>query len=49
MTESNYLASLKNREFLLLQRLCDPSISLDEKTSLEKELEETRLEIEKLG
>ena len=49
MTESNYLASLKNKEFRLLQRLCDNSISLDEKKTLEKELEETRLEISKLG
>ena len=49
MAKSTYLESLKNREFLLLQRLCDGSLSLDEKKNLEKELEETRLEIKKLG
>jgi len=48
MSESNHLASLKNREFFFLQKLCDNSISQSEKKKLEKELEKTRLEIEKL-
>ena len=45
---SSYLASLKNKEFLILQKLCDNSISQTEKERLEKELNETRLEIKKL-
>ena len=49
MSEQNYLASLKNKEFLILQRLCDNSISQNEKEKFEKELEETRKEIEKLA
>ena len=49
MSEYNYLSSLKNKEFLILQKLCDNSILPPEKEKLEKELKETRLEIEKLG
>lgn len=49
MSGYNYLSSLKNKEFLILQKLCDNSILPLEKEKLEKELEETRLEIEKLG
>ena len=49
MSDTSYLASLKNKEFLILQKLCDDSISQDQKEKFEKELEETRQEIEKLG
>ena len=49
MSETSYLASLKNKEFLILQKLCDDSISQAQKEKFEKELEETRQEIEKLG
>lgn len=49
MSEYNYLSSLKNKEFLILQKLCDNSTPQPEKEKLEKELEETRLEIKKLG
>ena len=49
MNEHSYLSSLKNKEFLILQKLCNNSISQVEKEELERELEETRSEIEKLG
>jgi len=49
MDEHSYLASLKNREFLILKKLCNNSISQIDKEKCEKELEETRLEIKKLG
>ena len=49
MTEHDYLSSLKNKEFLILKKLCDNSTTLDEKEKLEKELAETRSEIKKLG
>lgn len=49
MNEHSYLGSLKNREFLILQKLCDNSVSQAEKEKMEKELKEIRLEIEKLG
>ncbi len=49
MTEQNYLTSLKNKEFLILQRLCDNSLSENDKIKLEKELNQTRSEIERLG
>jgi hypothetical protein len=45
----SYLASLKNKEFRILEKLCNNSISQTDKEKFEKELEETRLEIEKLG
>ena len=49
MTEHNYLSSLKNKEFLILQKLCDDSLSLDSKEKLQAALEEVRIEIKKLG
>lgn len=49
MSEHNYLSSLKNKEFLILQKLCDNSISKSEKEKLKNELKEIRLEIESLG
>jgi len=49
MSEHDYLSSLKNKEFLILRKLCDISISQTEKEKFEKELKEIRLEIEKLG
>jgi len=49
MDEHSYLASLKNKEFLILKKLCNNSISQDDKEKFEKQLEETRLEIKKLG
>ena len=45
----SYFESLKNKEFLILSKLCDPSISQNEKENFEKKLEEIRLEIEKLS
>jgi len=49
MSEQNYLTSLKNKEFLILQKLCDISISNTEKEKFEKELVKVRSEIKKLG
>lgn len=49
MREANYLSLLKDKEFLILQKLCNNSISQIEKDKLEKELEDTRSEIKKLG
>ena len=49
MSESNYLTSLKDKEFFILRKLCLDSISSTEKRTLEKELEQIRLEIKKLG
>ena len=48
MDEHSYIASLKNKEFLILKKLCDNSISQTNKEKFEKELEQTRLEIKKL-
>jgi hypothetical protein len=48
MSGSNYFSSLKNKEFLILKKLYDNSVSQTEKERLEKELKETRLEIKKL-
>ncbi|MFB5636145.1 MAG: hypothetical protein ACE5RB_05905 [Nitrosopumilus sp.] len=48
MSESRYLSSLKNKEFLILNKLCSNSISSTDKELLEKELKELRSEIEKL-
>ena len=48
MNEHSYFASLKNKEFFLLQKLCDDSISQTQKEEIEKELEEIRLDIKKL-
>jgi hypothetical protein len=49
MTEYNYLSSLKNKEFLILQKLCDNSIPPNIKEKLELELQGIRMEIKKLG
>jgi len=49
MSENNYLSSLKNKEFLILEKLCSNSISSEIKNELEKELSEIRLEIEKIN
>jgi hypothetical protein len=49
VSENGYLSSLKNREFLILRKLCDNSISQSEKENLEKELASVRLEIERLS
>ena len=49
MGEHSYLATLKNKEFLILKKLCDNSMSQIDKEKFEKQLEETRLEIKKLG
>jgi hypothetical protein len=44
----SYLASLKNKEFMILEKLCSNSISQIDKEKFEKQLEETRLAIKKL-
>ncbi len=49
MDEHSYLASLKNKEFRILEKLCNNSVSQTDKEKFEKELEDTRLEIEKVG
>lgn len=49
MIEQNHFISLKNKEFLILQKLCDDSISQTKKEEFEKELEKIRSKIEKLG
>ncbi len=48
MTECNYLSSLKNKEFLILQKLCDNSFTLDVQEKLKTKLEKIRLDIKKL-
>ena len=48
MTEYDYLSSLKNKEFLILQKLCNDSLTLDVQEKLKTELEKIRLEIKKL-
>ena len=48
MSEQNYLSSLKNKEFLILQKLCDDSISVNKKEEFKKELKDIRYEIRKL-
>ena len=48
MGEHSYLASLKDKEFRMLEKLCDNSISHADKEKFERELEETRREIEKI-
>ncbi|BDQ31746.1 hypothetical protein NZNM25_18860 [Nitrosopumilus zosterae] len=48
MNEHSYFASLKNKEFLILEKLCDESISPTEKERMEKEIRHIRLEIKKL-
>jgi hypothetical protein len=49
VNEHSYLATLKNKEFLILKKLCDNSMSQNDKEKFEKQLEETRVEIKKLG
>lgn len=49
MSDNSYLSSLKNKEFLILRKLCDNSISQSEKKNMEIELEKVRIEIGKLG
>lgn len=48
MIEYNYLSSLKNKEFLILQKLCDNSLTLDVQEKLKIKLEKIRLDIKKL-
>ena len=48
MNDYNYISSLKNKEFLILRKLCNSSVSQTEKENLEKELKEIRSEIRKL-
>ena len=48
MSESDYLSSLKNKEFLILQKLCDNQVFQAEKEQFEKKLKEIRLEIKKI-
>jgi len=49
MGKQDYLESLKNKEFLILEKLCENSMSQNDKEEFKKQLEETRLEIQKLG
>ena len=49
MDDHSYLATLKNKELLILKKLCDNSMSKTDKEKFEKQLEETRMEIKKLG
>jgi len=46
--DNNYLALLKNKEFLVLQKLCTNSIPQIEKNKLEDELNKIQIEIKKL-
>lgn len=48
MVEYTYLTSLKNKEFLVLQKLCNNSIPQIEKNKLEDELNKIRAKIKKL-
>ena len=48
MSDYNHLESLKDREFAILEKLSNNTVSTDEKDRLEKELEEVREEIEKI-
>ena len=48
MSDNSYLSSLKNKEFLILEKLCNNSISQTEKEEFESELKQVRLEIKKL-
>ena len=49
MEEHSYRESLKNKEFLILEKLCDKSLSQEDREKTELELEEIREEIKKLG
>lgn len=48
MSDNSYLSSLKNKEFLILEKLCKNSISKSEKEEYEAELRDIRLEIKKI-
>jgi hypothetical protein len=48
VSDYNHLESLKDREFVILEKLSSNTVSADEKDRLEKELEEVRREIEEL-
>ena len=48
MNKYSYLSSLKDKEFFILRKLCDNSVSQTEKEKLEAKLEETRSEIKRL-
>jgi hypothetical protein len=48
VSDYNHLESLKDREFTILEKLSNNTVSADEKDRLEKELEEVRGEIEEL-
>ena len=49
MVEYNYFTSLKNKEFLVLQKLCNNSIPQIEKNKLEDELNKIRTEIKEVN
>ena len=49
MKEQSYRESLKNKEFLILEKLCDESLSHEDKEKMENQLEEIREEIRKIG
>ena len=48
MGEHSYLSSLKDKEFFILRKLCNNSVSQTEKEKLKMKLEEIRSEIKKL-
>jgi len=48
MINFDYLSSLKNKEFFILRKLCENSISQNDKEKLEEELNEIRVEIKKI-
>ena len=48
MAEQNHFASLRDKEFFLMRKLCDDSITSDDKTKFINELEKVRMEIKKL-
>lgn len=48
MTNFDYLSSLKNKEFFILRKLCDDSISKNEKEKFEQELKDIRIELRKI-
>lgn len=49
MKEQSYRESLKNKEFLILEKLCDESLSQKDREKMENQLEEIREEIRKIG
>jgi len=48
VSDPSYLSTLKDKEFFILRKLCDNSITFIEREKLEKKLKKTRLEIKKL-